>query len=88
MGTPVWSHDRILCTGETCQSVVKLTFPKGASLQDPAGLFNASLEGHARRAIDLHAGEAVDEAAFKALLRQAIALNGVARPKSPKRAKA
>jgi len=88
MGTPVWSHDGILCTGETYQSVVKLTFPKGASLQDPAGLFNASLEGHARRAIDLHAGEAVDEAAFKALLRQAISLNGVARPKSPKRAKA
>jgi len=72
---PVWSHDGIICTGETYKSAVKLTFAKGASLQDPAGLFNASLEGNTRRAIDLHEGDALNEAAFKALIRAAAALN-------------
>ncbi len=75
MGTPVWSHDGIICTGESYTSVVKLTFAKGASLNDPAGLFNASLDGNVRRAIDIHEGEAVDAAAFKALIRAAVALN-------------
>jgi len=75
MGTPVWSHDGILCTGESYKSAVKLTFLKGASLQDPAKLFNASLDGNARRAIDIHEGEQVDAEAFKALIRAAIALN-------------
>jgi hypothetical protein len=75
MGTPVWSHDGIICTGETYKSVVKLTFAKGASLKDPAGLFNSSLEGNVRRAIDIHEGETLDAAAFKALVREAIALN-------------
>src|SRR5437763_2142784 len=75
MGTPVWSHDGILCTGESYKNVVKLTFPKGACLKDPARLFNSSLDGSVRRAIDLHEGEEVDESAFKALLRQAVALN-------------
>lgn len=74
-GTPVWSHDGIVCTGESYKSVVKLTFPKGASLKDPARLFNASLEGNARRAIDIREGEDVDESALKALVRQAVALN-------------
>jgi hypothetical protein len=74
-GTPVWSHDGILCTGETYKAVVKLTFAKGASLPDPAGLFNASLEGNTRRAIDIREGEAVDATAFKALIRAAVALN-------------
>ena len=74
-GTPVWSHDGIICTGESYKSVVKLTFAKGASLKDPARLFNASLEGHVRRAIDIHEGEEVDASAFKALVRQAVALN-------------
>ena len=74
-GTPVWSHDGILCTGETYKAVVKLTFAKGASLPDPAGLFNASLEGNTRRAIDIREGEAVDATAFKALIREAVALN-------------
>ena len=74
-GVPVWSHDGIICTGETYTSVVKLTFLKGASLEDPAGLFNSSLEGNARRAIDIHEGEALDEGAFKALVRAAVALN-------------
>jgi hypothetical protein len=74
-GTPVWSHDGMICTGESYKDVVKLTFSKGASLEDPARLFNSSLEGNARRAIDIHAGEEVDESAFKALVRQAIALN-------------
>jgi hypothetical protein len=74
-GTPVWSHDGIVCTGETYKSVVKLTFAKGASLKDPARLFNASLEGNVRRAIDIREGEDVDAAAFKALVRQAVALN-------------
>src|SRR5512134_2861276 len=75
MGTPVWSHDGIICTGESYKSVVKLTFSKGASLEDPAGLFNSSLDGNVRRAIDIHEGEEVDAAAFKALVRQAVALN-------------
>jgi hypothetical protein len=74
-GVPVWSHDGVICTGETYRSVVKLTFSKGASLDDPSGLFNASLEGNARRAIDLHEGAEVDEGAFKALIRAAAALN-------------
>jgi hypothetical protein len=75
MGTPVWSHDGIICTGESYKSVVKLTFAKGASLKDPARLFNSSLEGNTRRAIDIREGEQVDESAFKALVRQAAALN-------------
>jgi hypothetical protein len=75
MGTPVWSHDGILCTGEHYKSVVKLTFAKGASLDDPAGLFNASLEGTTRRAIDIREGGQLDATAFKALIRAAIALN-------------
>lgn len=74
-GVPVWSHDGIICTGETYKSVVKLTFLKGASLKDPSGLFNSSLEGNARRAIDLHERDALDEGAFKALIRAAAALN-------------
>jgi hypothetical protein len=83
-GTPVWSHGGIICTGESYKSVVKLTFFKGASLQDPARLFNSSLEGNARRAIDIHEGEQVDAGAFKALIRAAVALNtsgGKAKPK-------
>ncbi|HEY1227559.1 MAG TPA: DUF1801 domain-containing protein [Ramlibacter sp.] len=75
MGTPVWSHDGILCTGESYKQVVKLTFAKGASLEDPARLFNASLEGNTRRAVDIHEGEEVDADAFKALIRSAVALN-------------
>ena len=74
-GTPVWSHDGIICTGETYKSVVKLTFAKGASLKDPARLFNSSLDGNVRRAIDIHEGEDVDQSAFKALVRQAVAFN-------------
>jgi hypothetical protein len=74
-GVPVWSHDGIICTGETYKSLVKLTFAKGASLEDPSGLFNASLDGNVRRAIDLHEGDDVDEDAFKTLIRAAIALN-------------
>ncbi len=74
-GNPVWSHDGIICTGESYKSVVKLTFAKGASLKDPARLFNSSLEGNVRRAIDIHEGEDVDQSAFKALVRQAVALN-------------
>jgi hypothetical protein len=79
MGTPVWSHDGIICTGESYKSIVKLTFAKGASLQDPARLFNSSLEGNVRRAIDIHEGEAVDANAFKALIRSAVALNASAK---------
>ncbi|HEY2404423.1 MAG TPA: DUF1801 domain-containing protein [Polyangiaceae bacterium] len=75
MGTPIWSHDGIICTGESYKSIVKLTFAKGASLKDPARLFNSSLDGNVRRAIDIHEGEKVDATAFKALVRQAIALN-------------
>ncbi len=74
-GTPVWSHDGIICTGESYKNVVKLTFARGASLKDPARLFNASLEGNARRAIDIREGEAIDASAFKALVREAVALN-------------
>ncbi len=75
MGTPVWSHDGILCTGESYKTVVKLTFAKGAALKDPARLFNASLDGNTRRAIDIHEGEQIDASAFKALVREAIAFN-------------
>jgi hypothetical protein len=74
-GTPTWYHDGIVCTGETYKSVVKMTFAKGASLSDPAGLFNSSLDGNIRRAIDLHEGEPIDEAALKRLIRAAVALN-------------
>jgi hypothetical protein len=74
-GTPTWSHDGLICTGETYKSAVKLTFAKGARLKDPKRLFNASLEGNTRRAIDLHEGERIDETAFKALIREAVALN-------------
>ena len=86
-GTPVWSHDGIICTGESYKSVVKLTFAKGASLKDPARLFNSSLDGNVRRAIDIHKGEAVDESAFKALVRQAVALNGSGKSVASKKAK-
>ncbi|NOT09644.1 MAG: DUF1801 domain-containing protein [Gemmatimonadales bacterium] len=86
-GTPVWSHDGIICTGESYKSVVKLTFAKGASLKDPAHLFNSSLDGKVRRAIDIHEGEEVDESAFKALIRQAVALNGAGKSKASKKAK-
>src|SRR5262249_46616140 len=74
-GIPVWSHDGIVCTGETYKNVVKMTFAKGAALQDPSGLFNSSLEGNVRRAIDIHEGDKVDEAALKDLIRAAVALN-------------
>jgi len=87
MGTPIWSHDGIICTGESYKKVVKLTFAKGASLKDPAHLFNSSLEGNTRRAIDIHEGEEVDESAFKALVRQAVALNSSGKSKPSKRAK-
>jgi hypothetical protein len=86
-GIPVWSHDGILCTGETYKKVVKLTFAKGASLQDPSGLFNSSLEGKVRRALDLHEGEEVEAAAFKALVREAVAVNGAKPAKAKKAAK-
>src|SRR6266700_3960051 len=93
-GVPVWSHDGIICTGETYKSVVKTTFARGASLDDPSGLFNSSLEGNTRRAIDFHQGDKIDEKALKALVRSAVALNAsvraTARPvrtqKTPKRA--
>jgi hypothetical protein len=85
-GTPVWSHDGIICTGETYKSVVKLTFARGASLADPAGLFNSSLEGNVRRAIDIHEGEAVDEPAFRALVLEAVALNSSGKSKPSKNA--
>jgi hypothetical protein len=85
---PVWSHDGIICTGESYKKVVKLTFAKGASLKDPARLFNSSLDGNVRRAIDIHEGEAVDAAAFKALVRQAVALNSSGKSKPSKTAKA
>ena len=90
-GTPVWSHGGILCTGESYKSAVKLTFAKGAALKDPKGLFNSSLEGNVRRAIDLHEGDTLDESALKALIRAAVALNLEAKSKpkarraSPKR---
>jgi hypothetical protein len=87
MGTPVWSHDGIICTGESYTKVVKLTFAKGASLKDPARLFNSSLDGNTRRAIDIHEGEEIDVSAFKSLVRQAVALNGSAKSKRSKKAK-
>jgi hypothetical protein len=94
MGTPVWSHDGIICTGESYKTAVKLTFAKGAFLKDPAQLFNSSLEGNMRRAIDIHEGEEVNESAFKALVRQAAAFNSAGKakasktPKKPARASA
>ena len=87
MGTPIWSHDGIICTGESYKNVVKLSFLKGASLEDPARLFNSSLDGNLRRAIDIHEGEEVDESAFKALICQAVALNSPGRSKHSKKAK-
>src|SRR6195256_5398353 len=81
MGTPVWSHDGIICTGESYKSVVKLTFAKGASLKDPARLFNSSLDGNVRRAIDIREGEEVDASAFKALVRQAVSVNNSGKSK-------
>lgn len=87
MGTPVWSHDGIICTGESYNSKVKLTFAKGASLQDPARLFNSSLDGNTRRAIDIQEGAEVDAAEFKALIRAAVALNTAAANARPRRAK-
>jgi hypothetical protein len=87
MGTPVWSHGGIVCTGETYKKAVKMTFAKGAALKDPSGLFNSSLEGNVRRAIDIHEGEKVDEAALKGLIRAAVALNLEAKSKpKPRRA--
>ncbi len=85
-GTPVWSHDGIICTGESYKNAVKLTFAKGAFLKDPARLFNSSLEGNVRRAIDIHEGEPVDASAFKALVRQAVALNSLGKSKPSKKA--
>jgi hypothetical protein len=85
MGTPVWSHDGLICTGESYKAVVKLTFAKGAALKDPARLFNSSLEGNTRRAIDIREGEEVDAAAFKALVRDAVTLNSSDRPRSAKK---
>jgi len=84
-GTPVWSHDGIVCTGESYKSIVKLTFAKGASLKDPAKLFNSSLEGNVRRALDIHQGEEVDARAFKALVRAAVALNRSGGKASPRK---
>lgn len=86
-GVPVWSHDGIICTGETYKAVVKLTFAKGAALPDPTGLFNASLEGSTRRAIDIREGEKIDEKALKALIRAAVALNTTEQPARPARAR-
>jgi hypothetical protein len=87
MGTPIFSHDGIICTGESYKKVVKLTFHKGAALKDPAGLFNSSLEGNTRRAIDIHEGEKINEKAFKDLIRAAVALNQMvkSKPKARKR---
>ena len=87
MGTPVWSHDGIICTGESYKAIVKLTFAKGASLKDPSKLFNSSLDGITRRAIDIHEGEEVDAGAFKTLIRAAITLNSSGGKAKPKRAK-
>ena len=86
-GTPVWSHDGIICTGESYKSVVKLTFAKGASLKDPGRLFNSSLDGNVRRAIDIHEGDEVNASAFKTLIRQAVALNSSGKSKSSKKAR-
>ena len=88
MGTPVWEHGGIICTGESYKDKVKLTFAKGASLKDPARLFNASLDGNARRAIDIHQGEELDESAFKTLIRQAVALNSSGKSNPSKKVKA
>jgi hypothetical protein len=88
MGTPVWSHDGIICTGESYKDKVKLTFAKGASLKDPAHLFNSSLDGNVRRAIDIHEGQELDKFAFKALIRQAVALNSSGKSKPSKKAQA
>jgi hypothetical protein len=87
MGTPIWSHDGIICTGESYKAVIKLTFAKGASLPDPAGLFNSSLEGNVRRAIDIREGEVLNEAAFKALVHAAVALNRAKPARPAKKAK-
>ncbi len=87
MGTPVWSHEGIICTGESYKKIVKLTFAKGAFLKDPARLFNSSLDGNTRRAIDIHEGEDVDASAFKALVRDAGALNRTSKSKAKKKAK-
>ena len=87
MGTPVWSHDGIICTGESYKSIVKLTFAKGASLKDPAKLFNSSLDGNVRRAIDIHQGDKMNAGAFKALIRSAVALNASAVKARKRRAK-
>jgi hypothetical protein len=84
MGTPVWSHDGLVCTGETYKKVVKLTFPKGAALEDPSSLFNSSLEGNVRRAIDIQEGDKLNEAALKKLIRAAVALNMQAKSKGVK----
>ncbi len=84
---PVWSHDGIICTGESYKDAVKLTFAKGAFLRDPARLFNSSLDGNVRRAIDIHEGEQVDKSAFKALVRQAVAFNSLGKSKPSKKAK-
>ena len=86
MGTPVWSRDGIICTGESYKKAVKLTFAKGAFLKDPAHLFNSSLDGNVRRAIDIHEGEEIDKSAFKALVREAIALNSAGKSKRAKKA--
>ena len=86
-GTPVWSHDGIICTGESYKNAVKLTFARGASLKDPARLFNSSLDGNVRRAIDIHAGESVNATAFKALVREAVARNARGKAKPAKKAK-
>jgi hypothetical protein len=86
-GTPVWSHDGIICTGESYKKAVKLTFARGAFLKDPTRLFNSSLEGNVRRAIDIHEGEEVDGSAFRALVRQAVALNSSSESKPSKKAK-
>ena len=86
-GVPVWSHDGIICTGESYKNIVKLTFARGAALKDPARLFNSSLDGNVRRAIDIHEGEEVDESAFKALVRQAAALNTSVKSKPSRKAK-
>jgi hypothetical protein len=80
-GVPVWSHDGLICTGETYKKVVKLTFARGAQLKDPKGLFNSSLEGNTRRAIDFHEDDKIDKASFKALIREAVALNGSGAPR-------
>lgn len=88
MGTPVWSHDGIICTGESYKKYIKLTFAKGAALKDPAGLFNSSLDGNVRRAIDIHEGVQLDASAFKALVIQAVALNSATKRAKPTKKKA